>query len=369
MTAPDRFGHGRASLELWLRLFWIGTAATSAEAMVAAHRPPGLSWEVGLGGAGAFLPAAWIASGIGTALVLATSASIERLRQAGVLGPTRLKLAESLAASLVVGPLALLLLWWEVSTGVSVFRNPDLGALLIGIGALGLSVAAVVAWMLLFVLGRALRMRVQRPGIAAALSVPGALVTLSLMVVAARRGELGMALLDQRLWIAPLVGLVAAGVVLRLRRGHSVTPRSLAALAAASLLVSAVAARSLSGDLWTLSHRGPWSRLILSRLVHEAVPSRVRSGSRAPPPLAAHPRPCRREAPSFASNLVLVTIETLRADHTSLLGYSRPTTPTLEALAPESVVLERMLAQAPGTRLSVSALLSGTLPSKIRWIP
>lgn len=365
MTAPRRPSGGR--LELWLRLFLACAAATSAEAIVAALRPSGLSWGLGLLGAAAFLPAAWIASGIGTALVLGVRTSLRHLRQAGILGATRLELPESLAAALLVGPVALLSTWWVVSAGASAFRNPDLGALLVAIGALGLSVAAVVAWALLALLGRAVRTRDGGPGVAAALSTPGALLTLCLIVIAARGQELGLGLLEPRLFVAPLVGLVAAPVILWLRHGRALKKGAFLLVSGAALLSSGVATRSLSGDLWVLSHRGPWSRLVLGRLVHDPGLPGVRSVSRAA--VAAPPRPCQKEAPSFGANLVLVTIETLRADHTSLLGYDRPTTPHLEALAPESVVLERMLAQAPGTRLSLSALLSGTLPSKIPWIP
>lgn len=68
------------------------------------------------------------------------------------------------------------------------------------------------------------------------------------------------------------------------------------------------------------------------------------------------------------ANLVLVTIETLRADRLSLLGYARPTTPRLEALASSSVVFERVYAAAPGTRLSLAALLSGRTPSSLSWV-
>jgi arylsulfatase A-like enzyme len=68
-------------------------------------------------------------------------------------------------------------------------------------------------------------------------------------------------------------------------------------------------------------------------------------------------------------NLLLVTIETLRADRLSLLGYGRPTTPRLEELAKQSVVFETTYASAPSTRLSLAALLSGRLPSAIKWLP
>jgi arylsulfatase A-like enzyme len=66
-------------------------------------------------------------------------------------------------------------------------------------------------------------------------------------------------------------------------------------------------------------------------------------------------------------HLVLVTIETWRPDHLSLLGYARPTTPRLVELGQSSLVFERVYAAAPGTRLSLAALLSGRSPSSLRW--
>lgn len=68
-------------------------------------------------------------------------------------------------------------------------------------------------------------------------------------------------------------------------------------------------------------------------------------------------------------NVVVVTIETLRHDHASFLRPGRDTTPTLRALAPESLVFERMYSAAPFTRLAVASLFSSYAPSEIEWLP
>lgn len=96
----------------------------------------------------------------------------------------------------------------------------------------------------------------------------------------------------------------------------------------------------------------------------DADPRRVaeRRGPRQPttsPP----PRP----------DIVLITIDSLRADHTSLYGYPRATTPNLAALAARSTRFDRAITPSPSTRRAIPALLFGrhasTLPFEGRIRP
>jgi arylsulfatase A-like enzyme len=64
-------------------------------------------------------------------------------------------------------------------------------------------------------------------------------------------------------------------------------------------------------------------------------------------------------------NVVLLTIDALRADHVGAYGYKRPTTPNLDQLARESVLFKNGWAHAPSTRYSVPAILIGRYPSTI----
>ena len=66
-------------------------------------------------------------------------------------------------------------------------------------------------------------------------------------------------------------------------------------------------------------------------------------------------------------NLVLVTIDTLRADHVGAYGYRRPTTPTIDAIAAAGAVFEAGWAHAPSTRYSMPALLTGRLPLDVYY--
>jgi arylsulfatase A-like enzyme len=61
-------------------------------------------------------------------------------------------------------------------------------------------------------------------------------------------------------------------------------------------------------------------------------------------------------------NLVLITIDTLRADHVGAYGYKRATTPTLDSIANDGALFEAAWAHAPSTRYSMPALLTGRLP-------
>lgn len=69
-------------------------------------------------------------------------------------------------------------------------------------------------------------------------------------------------------------------------------------------------------------------------------------------PIVAAPR--RSSVP----NVVVVLLDTVRADHTSLFGYRRGTTPKLEALANESVVFPTAYASAPETIESVMSIMT-----------
>ena len=61
-------------------------------------------------------------------------------------------------------------------------------------------------------------------------------------------------------------------------------------------------------------------------------------------------------------NVIVVLIDTLRADRLGCYGYGRPTSPELDALAARGVVFENAYAQAPMTRGSVASLFTSLDP-------
>jgi len=70
------------------------------------------------------------------------------------------------------------------------------------------------------------------------------------------------------------------------------------------------------------------------------------------------------DRPGGARNVLVYLIDTLRADHTSVYGYGRDTTPRLAALARDGVVFERAYSTAARTRPATASLLTGLFPSR-----
>jgi arylsulfatase A-like enzyme/tetratricopeptide (TPR) repeat protein len=72
---------------------------------------------------------------------------------------------------------------------------------------------------------------------------------------------------------------------------------------------------------------------------------------------------CVRRPERFpGSPVILISIDTLRADHLPAYGYSAVETPNLDALARDSVVFEEAFSQVPLTLPSHVSLLTGQLP-------
>jgi arylsulfatase A-like enzyme/Flp pilus assembly protein TadD len=67
-------------------------------------------------------------------------------------------------------------------------------------------------------------------------------------------------------------------------------------------------------------------------------------------------------ATAAARNLVLITVDTLRADHVGGYGYARARTPTLDSLAATGTLFERAYSAAPITLTSHATLMSGRYP-------
>ncbi len=71
--------------------------------------------------------------------------------------------------------------------------------------------------------------------------------------------------------------------------------------------------------------------------------------------------------PNF--NVVLITIDTIRADHLGAYGYQRKTTPNIDALASAGTLFLNGWAHAPSTRYSIPALLTGRYPLNVSYLP
>ena len=73
----------------------------------------------------------------------------------------------------------------------------------------------------------------------------------------------------------------------------------------------------------------------------------------------AEPNPVRTPP-----NVVLIVLDTTRADHLSYAGWSRETTPHIDALAEESVDYSQARSTAPWTLPAHMSIFTGELPSR-----
>ena len=135
----------------------------------------------------------------------------------------------------------------------------------------------------------------------------------------------------------------------------------------------ALAAAALAFALaWVLTPSEPenpkpgFLGFLLRWLGHPAVALALMFLTRYGPGIcAANLRPS--PAPS-APNLVLIVVDTWRADHAEFLGYARSTAPEISRLAAEGVVFERAMAPSGWTKPAVATLLTGMLPQHHRAV-
>lgn len=171
----------------------------------------------------------------------------------------------------------------------------------------------------------------------------------------------GVALVDLLTRVAPrrgwwLMSLAAAAFLLVGRTG-GVSRWSAGAVVGFALGV-------LLGSAWQLATAWgpaawPW-RLCLRLAPAVLIAVRLSAGATGAERPRESPAP---RATSTRPHVVLVVIDTLRADHTGLAGYSKPTTPALDALAAESVVFTQAWSPGTATIPSVKSLFTGMRPS------
>jgi arylsulfatase A-like enzyme len=147
---------------------------------------------------------------------------------------------------------------------------------------------------------------------------------------------------------------------------RSLFPSILAArpIALAALLFLAALAAIVAQDRWwgRDDRRAP-SPLVAVLLIHALAASAALWGFFHSRPRDAPAAPVRARRPAVGKpNVVLVVIDTLRADRVSAYGYSRDTTPALSGLAREGVLFRNAIAPGNWTVPSTASLLTGTFP-------
>jgi arylsulfatase A-like enzyme len=75
---------------------------------------------------------------------------------------------------------------------------------------------------------------------------------------------------------------------------------------------------------------------------------------------------CEPAAPRYDActdcNVVVISVDTLRADHVGALGYAKPTTPEIDALARRGVLFENAISQSSWTRPAHMSIFTGLHP-------
>jgi arylsulfatase A-like enzyme len=188
-------------------------------------------------------------------------------------------------------------------------------------------------------------------------------------------------------WLVPLIDLalfLAAGVLLALavrrwpRRAGWLVPRMI--IAGALLPALTLAGRGVYVEAWLLLALGVASRVV-PMLERQPDRWRRRLAWTAPALLGLvllqagwllgsdrlkRWREEGRPLPAAGSpNVLLIVLDTVRADHLSLYGYPRPTTPHLRRLARQGIRLDRVRAASPWTLASHANMFTGRWPHEL----
>jgi len=74
---------------------------------------------------------------------------------------------------------------------------------------------------------------------------------------------------------------------------------------------------------------------------------------------------CTKRSGARRPNIILITIDTLRADHLKCYGYHRDTSPNIDQFASEGMLFEKCFSHASETRPSFACIFSGFLPREV----
>jgi arylsulfatase A-like enzyme/HEAT repeat protein len=231
-------------------------------------------------------------------------------------------------------------------------------------GGFTLVVGALAAAACYFGLARAQALRLARPELFAAL-VGSKIVALELVnrfVLVRLYPGFHIALALACVAAVPLCALALAGEppVGAPRRAWFVPPA-----------LGLLAASLVPGSARRLSHFDNFRVVLLESAPVAALGIELAARVAPPPPEAPScddPATCLAAAPRTTGersldlrdrDLLLVTIDALRADHVGAYGYTRPTTPNIDALVREGVSFGAAYTATPHTSYAVTSLMTG----------
>jgi arylsulfatase A-like enzyme len=91
-------------------------------------------------------------------------------------------------------------------------------------------------------------------------------------------------------------------------------------------------------------------------------PSRILRAGLAALAVSCHPSTESLRGSCADCNVVLISVDTLRADHLGAYGYTKPTSPFIDSLADDSVLFQRAFTPRGLTRPSVVSMLTSLYP-------
>jgi arylsulfatase A-like enzyme len=142
------------------------------------------------------------------------------------------------------------------------------------------------------------------------------------------------------------------------------------------LVAGALLAGGLLVEMPSLAHSQSlrffvYEKTHLASVVMRVLPVRRPTASRAASSALGEALPALPPGPRRPdADIVLITIDAVRADHLGCYGYSRPTTPNIDALAARGVRFAHAYTQAPHTSFSLASVMIGKYyPTLARLAP
>ena len=163
------------------------------------------------------------------------------------------------------------------------------------------------------------------------------------------------------LLLAAVAGLSFGAVDAPARAGSLLTgPLLRAAAAAVIFAIGAARAPAAAKRLARLDNvrmiyleRAPLLSHVVTVAAELSPPAPIEDG------VADEPRAAGHAIDLAGRDILLITVDALRADHVGAYGYARPTTPNLDRLAAEGVVFDAAYSPTPHTSYAVTSIMTG----------
>jgi arylsulfatase A-like enzyme len=232
-------------------------------------------------------------------------------------------------------------------------------------GGFALVVALVVGGVTFMALPRARRLARERPGTFAALVAVKILLLelLNRFVLVRLYPAFHLALAALCAVAAPFVALALAGPDKRAAAWRAwLAPLALALAGVALVPASARRLARFDNFRLLLLDAAPIGGFAVELAALVAPPPAVEA------PACDAPGTCLERAPKTTGeraldlqgrDILLVTVDALRADHVGAYGYARPTTPNIDRFAREGMLFEHAYTATPHTSYAVTSLMTG----------